>query len=250
MNDRATGRRLCGRSCPRKPGRSGIAAVGRDLAATVGGTSPGREALEWLVDVIRGRRALTQVKVLERTERAICDANLKAGVVPAKLLFPLLEYAGLEDPDDDQMVDRWANLLANAATTAEGEHIAFPVVLSQLEPLEARMLDTMHQALLRELNAERESSHHLEGFGPRFFKAGLDIDDWHCARATANLLRLQLVVSLGRNDPPHVLNTATNTVLSSAIQLTQFGAAFVVACQPPASLQGYARIDMLSRIDP
>jgi hypothetical protein len=29
---------------------------------------------------------------------------------------PLLEFAGLEVEDDEDMVERWANLLANAAT--------------------------------------------------------------------------------------------------------------------------------------
>jgi hypothetical protein len=41
------------------------------------------------------------------------------------------------------MQERWANLLANAATTSGTVPAAFPEILRQLEPIEARALDYM-----------------------------------------------------------------------------------------------------------
>ena len=64
--------------------------------------------------------------------------------VPAKTLVPLLELAGLEDPDDEDMQARWTALLANAAAgdAANGEVLpSFPQILSELTPVEAQMLD-------------------------------------------------------------------------------------------------------------
>jgi hypothetical protein len=109
-----------------------------DVAAAVAGTSPGREGLEWIADIIRGRRARTQIKVLTKTAAALDEAGLSAAVVPNKVLVPLLEFAGLEDEDDDAMLNRWANLLATAATKPDRRHVAYPELLRQLEPVEAQ----------------------------------------------------------------------------------------------------------------
>lgn len=222
----------------------------RDVASAVSGSAPGRELQEWLADVIRGRRAHTQIRVLERTAAAIRDADLPAGVVPAKSLTMLLDHAGLEDPEDDDMVERWANLLANASTRPDTQHISFPSVLATLEPAEARMLDAMHDALSAEVNAEAATSHRLEGFAPGWFGERGLVDRLGYANAVGNLLRLQLVVQRGRNDPPHLFNTATDALLSTPVQITHYGAAFVVACQPPLKLRGRTRIDDLLLFEP
>jgi hypothetical protein len=203
----------------------------RDFAGAISRTSAGHELDEWIADWIRGRRFRTQLKILERALDAIERASLNADVVPAKTLVPLLEHGGLEEEDDD-MVDRWANLLANAATDPSRSHVAFPAILAQLEPPEARMLDAMHAALAAEL-AEEGGDHRLDGFAPGFFEARIGLDRWTYALAAANLRRLQLAHPTGRNDPPHVLDEATSAVLSQAIQLTHLGAAFVDALQPP-----------------
>jgi Abortive infection alpha len=56
--------------------------------------------------------------------------------------------------DDEDMQERWANLLANAATTHDGLiKIAYPEILSELEPNEAATLDR----LCDQTNAEQYS---------------------------------------------------------------------------------------------
>ncbi len=118
-----------------------IGTAAGDVAAAVAGTSPAREGLEWVADVIRGRRARTQIKVLTKTAEALTEAGLTAKVVPDKTLVPLLEFAGLEEEDDD-MIERWANLLASAATASDAPAMpSFPDILRQLTQEEVRALD-------------------------------------------------------------------------------------------------------------
>lgn len=222
----------------------------REVVSTVSGSAPGRELTEWISDVIRGRRARTQIRILERTAAAIRQANLPADVVPAKILTTLLEFAGLEDAEDHDMIERWANMLANAATRPDTQHVSFPSILASLEPVEVRMLDAMHDALSGEVNAESETTHRLEGFSPAWFEERGLVDRWGYAAAAGNLLRLQLLERGGRNDPPYLLNLTTNALLSEPVQITHFGAAFVVACQPPQKLKHRARIDGLMVFDP
>ncbi len=113
-----------------------------EVAAALAGTSPGKEGLEWFADIIRGRRARTQVKVLSKTAEALREAGLSPRVVPARTLVPLLEFAGLEDEDDEEMVSRWANLLANASAD-EDQPPSFPHILRQLSGRQARALERL-----------------------------------------------------------------------------------------------------------
>ena len=112
--------------------------VVREAVSALTGTSPAREAIELVGDVIRGRRARTQIKILRKTMDALKEANRTPHVVPDKTLVPLLETAGLEDEGDDEMVERWANLLANASVTPAGGTLppAYPRILHELEPIE------------------------------------------------------------------------------------------------------------------
>ncbi len=116
----------------------------QELVVAVTGTAPGREVLEWAADVIRGRRARTQIKVLAKTQKMLAEAGLTGHVVPDKTLMPLLEFAGLEDEENDPMLDRWAALLANAASDGTPDvPPSFPDILRQLEPAEAQELDRL-----------------------------------------------------------------------------------------------------------
>jgi hypothetical protein len=118
-----------------------------EFVTTMTGISPVHEALESVSDRVRGRRARTQIRVLVETEKAIRDAGLEGRVVPDKALTPLLSYASLEDPEDDDMIRRWAALLANAATASPAEvPPSFVEILHQLEPAEARAVDVLVSA--------------------------------------------------------------------------------------------------------
>lgn len=63
-----------------------------------------------------------------------------------RLLRVVLEEGSFEE--DAQMQDRWANLLANAATGLAAPPV-MPEILRQIEPIEARLLESM-TGLIRE----------------------------------------------------------------------------------------------------
>lgn len=115
-----------------------------DALEALAGTSPGSEAAEWLADRIRGRRAQVQVKVLRQAMEAIEAAGLQGKVVPAKTLVPLLEFAGLEEESDGEMISRWAHLLAHAATGDETP-ASFPHLLAQLDSRQVKALDRLFE---------------------------------------------------------------------------------------------------------
>lgn len=218
-----------------------------EVAAAVAGTSAGREGLAWIADIVRGRRARTQIKVLTKTAAALKEAGLSPGVVPNKILVPLLEFAGLEADDDEEMLDRWANLLAAAATAPDRGHVAYPEILRQLESVEARMLDDMYDELYAEMTGKSDDIRRLDGFNLAWFAASLRLDELGYVRALPNLVRLQLAKQRGGpNLPPHVTAVATSDLLSSPIQLTHFGMAFITACRSPGS----DRLDLIGITTP
>lgn len=202
----------------------------QDFAATVVG-SPAHELGELLADKVRYRRYLSQLKILKKAKDAAEEAGLSPSAVPWRTLVPLLEYGAYED--DEDMLDRWAGLLANAATKTSRAHVAYPEILRQLEPIEAAMLDAMYEGLAESFE-DSSGVLPLEGFDPGWFARRLGIDRADFPAAAANLVRLELANRTGRNDRPAMLHAVTHTVLSTAIQLTAFGAAFVEACRPPA----------------
>jgi hypothetical protein len=115
-----------------------LAAPAKEFAGRVVG-SPGHQLGEWLADHIRYRRFKAQLRILEKAEKLVRDAGLTAHEVPLQVLVPLLERGSFEE--DEEMVDRFAALLARAATEAPGSvPPSFPAILAELAPIEAAIL--------------------------------------------------------------------------------------------------------------
>ncbi len=72
-----------------------------------------------------------QVKILRKAQAKCEKHNITPKAISLKLLCPLLDYAALEE--DDEMQDKWANLLTNMVDSKQNfqNHI-FPVILSQI----------------------------------------------------------------------------------------------------------------------
>ena len=100
-----------------------------------------KELGRWAGDVVEFMRWKWRVKMLKRAEEIIESEDLVAHGVPLQVLMPILESGANEDRPD--MQEMWANLLANAATTSGAIPTAFPEILRQIEPIEARALDYM-----------------------------------------------------------------------------------------------------------
>lgn len=111
------------------------------FAEATGVLGPVQELAAWATDLIHYRRAPYQARLLMGAAEKIRESGLPPSAVPDKLLRAVLEDGPMED--DEDMQDRWANLLANAGIGLASVRAAFPKILSELEPSEATALDIL-----------------------------------------------------------------------------------------------------------
>ncbi|UJW82550.1 Abi-alpha family protein [Hydrogenophaga sp. SL48] len=87
-----------------------------------------------------------QIRMMQRSQDFLKLVGLPVPTrpVPLKLLIPIMQGASLEEDDDLQ--DRWAALLVNAANANFGSEVrrAYVAILEQLNPLDARILDVLY----------------------------------------------------------------------------------------------------------
>ena len=97
-------------------------------------------------DRLKYMRWERQLRLMRRAEDFLKQSGLSAPTraVPLKLAVPLLQGATLEEDDDLQ--DRWAVLLVNAANASFGIEIrrSYVNILEQLNTLEVKVLDTLY----------------------------------------------------------------------------------------------------------
>lgn len=190
------------------------------FGAAVGQSSLGQEIGRWLGDIVRYRRLPHQARLLLKAADEIRATGLPASAVEDRLLRAVLEEGGFED--DGPMQDRWARLLANAAV-GMAVPPAFPEVLRQLEPIEARLLDrivTIREPLLHGQTTYIEHGGELRGLL------------W---RHLDNLERLQLLnwVWQGPVNVPLPATPADCPRLTLELYETQLGRELVAACASP-----------------
>ena len=91
-----------------------------------------------LQDRARVYRLKNQLRMLGKVEDMLKNARTKVRAVPLRTLLPLIDGASLED--DENLTDKWAGLLASAASSEEAEstHPGFRKILSEMSPREAR----------------------------------------------------------------------------------------------------------------
>lgn len=185
----------------------------------VGQTSVSREIGQWLADIVRYHRAPAQARLLVRAAEKVRSSGFPTVAVEDRLLRAVLEEGGFED--SEQMQERWANLLA-AAATGTAVPPAFPEILRQLEPIEATLLDELVEVRRPLLHGQTT---HIDQLGEL---PGLE---W---RHLDNLERLQVAnwhwygpinVAL----PSHPMDCGLDLELYE----TQLGRALVEACVGP-----------------
>jgi hypothetical protein len=114
------------------------------FAEAAGLFGPVREFALRATDLIRYRRAPHQAKLLMRAAEKIKASGLPPSAVEDRLLRAVLEDGAMED--DEDMQERWANLLANASIGAANMKAAFPTILAELDPRDAQLLDAVFVA--------------------------------------------------------------------------------------------------------
>lgn len=108
-----------------------------------------------LADPVRVFRFRQSVRLLEKVKRLAEEAGFELNAVPLKSLLPILENASTED--DEDLHDRWANLLANAARELGDQRIyaTFADILRLLTPDQARLVDVIHEISFAEIEGVR-----------------------------------------------------------------------------------------------
>lgn len=117
---------------------------GRFISRYIAG--PLEQGMAIFEDHLRYVRWERQVRLKIRADEYLAQLGLDgpSKAVPMKLAIPLIQAASLEE--DDELQDRWAALLANAANAASEIKIqrSFIAILEQVSPLEAAILDRIY----------------------------------------------------------------------------------------------------------
>ncbi len=108
-------------------------------ALNVAGESLGEAAQAFLQSkVTRGCQTLTDAS------RIVADHNAIPGSVPLPVLMPALAAASLED--DEGLRACWASLLASASMDPDAVPPAYPAILAELAPRDAKALQILYRA--------------------------------------------------------------------------------------------------------
>lgn len=189
------------------------------FAEATGAMEPVREATGWLGDTIRYRREVHLAKVLMKAAAKVKALGLPAHAVRDKLLRAVVEDGSMED--DEGMQERWATLLANAATDTDDEvKLVYPKFLAELEPKEALLLDRLWE------KTPNPAEEPFETFGYDDTHDLVDIPELY------NLNRLgvlRLIRSMNSTMGGQVSESAL-----AGVQLTELGWEFVKACNLPS----------------
>ena len=200
------------------------------FAAQVSGAGR-KEVGAWLADHVRLRRVKSQLKILAKAQKYAEEAGYEPSVVKLNVLVPLLEGGSLED--DEDMVNRWAGLLANSARGGNGVDVppSFPGVLRELSPTDAKILDLVFDVATQH---PREVWQNTGAVGDKI-QERLGLDASRFGLSADNLYRLRLcappavsITDLSDPDSKYQLSG------SGLVCLTDFGHVFVTACRPPA----------------
>jgi hypothetical protein len=97
---------------------------------------------ELLADKIYTARHVNLDRLVSRVLDQMHQSGAQARPVALTILIPVLQHASLESHED--LVSKWAGLLASAAS-GEDVHIAYPKILAEITPGEARLLDVLYR---------------------------------------------------------------------------------------------------------
>jgi Abortive infection alpha len=95
---------------------------------------------ERIADKINAGRSVNLDRIAMRVLLMMHDTQ--AQQVPLAILVPVIQQSSLEDREE--LVSMWAGLLASAASGHE-IHTAYPKILAEITPMEARLLDTLYR---------------------------------------------------------------------------------------------------------
>jgi hypothetical protein len=182
--------------------------LGRVLAPTgdAFGQSLAHPIAEW-----QKRRVERASRLVTEAAAVVSQVGAEPQPVPGRLLIPILEKGSLEE--DDDLHDRWVNLLANASLKPGAILPSFVAILGELSPLEATVLSHLYRLRLEgPMLVNPVELRNMIQFRGRLSEMETII---------TNLIRLALI--------------RTPVSEEDKYRLTRFGAEFVIACSSQES---------------
>jgi hypothetical protein len=174
-------------------------------------------------DTVAFWRFKNKVNLALKTKQFLDSKGIDPRKVLPKVALPILEAGSLEI--DEEMQDRWAALLANAATAGERVPPAFPRILADLSARDAHVLEFLYANCPYRFNPRR-------GYQPPSVKTIMNhfsIDPQALGVMVGILTNHNLILS----PPFHRDPFEYDEHLEQGISLTSLGVAFVSACKPP-----------------
>ncbi len=119
-----------------------IDAVGSNklIDVVVDAFAPATETFGLLGDVVRLARVEVAAKITRRAKEIADQAGVKLVAPPLKFLVPFYEKASIEEADDLDAHERWAQLLACAANQNRTISSLFITLMSQMDTSQAVLL--------------------------------------------------------------------------------------------------------------
>lgn len=203
--------------------------AGGFIAKYIGG--PLEQAVGMWEDKLKYTRWERQLRLMQRAEGVIRELgiNQPTRAVPMKIAIPLLQGASLEDDDDLQ--DRWVNLLVNAATVESGIGVIpiYSEILSHLTPLEALILDKIYALPYDQMRYEGVYTSEL----PDSARICDDGGKGDHTKEPMHAVKLALA-SLHRSGCLSITMSMGGGEMFYRVNPTELGRSFVRACQRPS----------------
>ena len=181
-------------------------------------------ALGMVGDKLAYLRFERAINLAEKTKKRLADRGIEQiRYVPVNFGLPLLEKASMEE--DEDLHDRWSNLLANAADPNYDGTIRknFVSVLADLEPIDAGILDIIIKKYETYPDDKKPDAAFVREKIAKAFRIIEDV----CDTSLRNLLRHGLikpgVVTTGVSMGDHKLSSYKDLEM---FQLTTFGLEF------------------------
>ena len=176
-------------------------------------------------DRVKLWRWSNQVNIIKKAQEKIITCGLSKKHIPLKVLAPIIENSSLEE--DLLMQDKWANLLANAATGRKEISPNYAAILNELSPTEALILDKIFDTASQESDYQKRK---LIQFDKPQMQKILSIGPEKADLIVENLFRLNLLQSPGSRGAsmgnfPFALRT------NEIFEFTTLGYEFVKVCR-------------------
>lgn len=193
---------------------------------------------QYIADPIRIARQERLLKYAEKSQKQIEGLSATPQVIKPKILFPIVEYSTLED--DDYLQDKWVNLLTSAAI-GNYIHPSYPRILSELSPLDAKLLEVIfksHQEeegerqQLEKIRAITFGTELLPGHSSEMLAESLSVNLELIEISLGNLERLNLCSKLEINiEPKEIVIGDRKSYIRYLI--SPLGASFVAVVRRP-----------------